>query len=1419
VTNFGRAPTQEIALACIEWNAEQKDGCTSSLITGGGCSEENPCISFISDGPRLGYNSTFTHHWFVDVRWQLNTGGTPSLYFQHYKWLEGCDDRESESATFYAPPEKRCINGCEFESSCDGVNGGSRACEADPDTPTLTEYSPNIELCDEPDHDCEETSPGVFDCREPEDDQDCQDAEGNPCYPMTGNKSYLVSDYRSDSLEFHRTYHTAQDRTLFSYLGRGWSHNYAGYIETRDDGLNLITSNGRFHPFFEDGSGRFLSTLSGRRVIDEEGGFWVLKNGSTQKWYSQSTGLLAEIRDLDRPERSVQLLRDSQGQLLQVVDRKGRSLQFAYQNGLLSTVTTPDGVISFAHDSVSGADYELASVTYPDDASESYTYQRMDDRSLLTRVEGPWGGTKGVYAYDERGRVISSAPTETIPGVTLDYLSRNETLVTRPLGEEVLYNWTFFSEGWRGGAAASRVGGTSEFIEYADDSFVRPSAITRDGVRTEYEYDADFREIARREAVGEPEERVMTTSWNDTWFRKATEAAAGLQTDYVYDASGRVTEVIQTDVATGEVRATEYTYCQFVDPAAGCPLEGLLREIEAPGGRTTTFNYYLGNAGDLSYRTGDLSSVVNPVGHEIEYLEYDPSGRPLRIRDADGVETVMTYHARGWLLSRSIGSATTTFSYLPNGLVSRVTQPDGTYLDFEYDVAQRLEAIENALGERIEYDLDAAGNRTAERILDASDTLRHEISRVYDQLGRLDAMINGLSHQTDYDYDAASNLSDVTDPLNNSTGHDYDPLNRLEKTLDALGGETGFNYDESDNLTEVTDPEGLTTSYSYNAFGDLIELDSPDTGVTTYSYDSAGNRTSQTDARGVTATFTYDPLNRLLSAQYSDSSLNVSYFYDEPNSVTGCKSSYPIGRLTRLVDASGTTTWCYDELGNVLVKNQSNASLSVSYTYSAAGRMQTMTLPSGHRVSYKRDADGEISEITVGSKNGARPSAFVSAIERAPFGPVEEIQFGSGSILSFALDANYQVTGVSSEGLDLSFDRDPVGNIVDLLDPVLQSPVEQYDYDNLYRLEEVADAGGAIFESYTYDLIGNRQQKQSASGLETYTYPLDSHRLIEVGPDLRTYDAMGNMLSRQSGSETFTYDQRGRLVQYSGFGQTTNYTHNGLGQRVGKVIQASFPQQASYFLYDESGRLLSEYRPVQMGLGVYPWREYIWTDDRLVGVIDELGNIHEVHTDHLGTPRAVVADDGTLLWTWQFDQNPFGEALPNEDPASTGNLFELNLRFPGQYYDAESGLHYNYFRDYEAGVGRYVQSDPIGLRGGLATYAYSLNSPLHYFDWTGLSPFADNNSPLMNFCLDPVSCYCNAIGGCNGSDFDSGLISCIGKCVANLILSQWNSVWQGPLLKRAGALATHVGKRGLWVMTAVDFARCKSECDSDIACP
>ncbi len=145
---------------------------------------------------------------------------------------------------------------------------------------------------------------------------------------------------------------------------------------------------------------------------------------------------------------------------------------------------------------------------------------------------------------------------------------------------------------------------------------------------------------------------------------------------------------------------------------------------------------------------------------------------------------------------------------------------------------------------------------------------------------------------------------------------------------------------------------------------------------------------------------------------------------------------------------------------------------------------------------------------------------------------------------------------------------------------------------------------------------------------------------------------------------------------------------------------------------DDKHRLLGEYTSRGSAR-----QETVWLGNLPVATVQN-GSVYYIHADHLGTPRVITDNANMELWRWEAD--PFGTTAANEDADGDGHKLTYNLRFPGQYYDEETGRHYNYFRDYDPAVGRYVESDPLGFAGGYNTYTYALNSPLTHLDFLGL---------------------------------------------------------------------------------------------------
>jgi RHS repeat-associated protein len=239
----------------------------------------------------------------------------------------------------------------------------------------------------------------------------------------------------------------------------------------------------------------------------------------------------------------------------------------------------------------------------------------------------------------------------------------------------------------------------------------------------------------------------------------------------------------------------------------------------------------------------------------------------------------------------------------------------------------------------------------------------------------------------------------------------------------------------------------------------------------------------------------------------------------------------------------------------------------------------------------------------------------------------------------------------------------------------------------------------------------------TSSGTASYTYPADSHRLTAVDGAARNHDAAGNTVSLDG--KELVYNDANRMSQVKQGGAVVEaYTYNHRGER---VLRAPTAGEAQITLYDEAGQWLGNYSATGS-----PLQQAIWLGDYPVALINApasgVPELAYVQPDHLGTPRVVIDPvRDVAIWEWSSKSEVFGNQAPNGDPDGDGAVFELALRFPGQQATNASGMFYNYQRDYDSAVGRYSQSDPVGLIGGISTYSYALAHPTLKFDAKGLT--------------------------------------------------------------------------------------------------
>jgi len=1125
----------------------------------------------------------------------------------------------------------------------------------------------------------------------------CCDFNGNPIYPGTGNKREDEIDYVGAGafpLQLKLTYNSAVA------FGNNWLDNWEGPHAVYSHPYTSFPETATFYR--EDGSAfTFTRTGNGPWVSDSDVNY-SLTGGDQNYTLSMPTGadveyygtgnVLTQIRTASGTVK-YQLDWDLSGtpfKLLDVKDAFGHQISYSYlASGAVDKLTDPaGGVVQFAY----GSNGTISSVTFPDMTVRTYVY---NESSLTSGANLPLNLTGIVdesvvryasYGYSAAGTALSSqhaggaglvtASFATEPALHIDasidvpnrikYITTTNVVptgvsVTDTLGQVRHYTYASLN----GGVAVTGADGPC----FANCAQI-PNSQTLDangnvvsktdfnGVITTYAYDTTRNlETSRTEASGTPRARTITTTWSPSFRLPLTITEPNRITSYTYDANGNALTRTVTDAATSTSRTWTYTYNSYG------------QVLTADGPRTdvldkTTYTYYACTSG---YQCGQLNTVTDAAGNVTTYNTYNAHGQRLTITDPNGVVTTLTYDLRLRLASRQVGTELTSFAYYPAGLLQKVTMPDLSYVQYTYDAAHRLTGIADGLGNHITYTLDAMGNRTAEGAYDPSSVLSRAMSRVYSSLNLLSQQIGSAGTAavtTTLGYDSNGNQTAINAPLSRNTVNTYDELNRLSQITDPASGVTHFGYDANDNLTSVQDPTTLSTSYTYTGFGDLLTQVSPQTGTTNNTYDSGGNLATSLDARNKTATYSYDVLNRVAQIAYGDQT--IGYTYD-----TGANGK---GRLTGASDANHSMSWSYDGLGRLTGKTQTvgGVPLSVSYGYTN-GDLATLTTPSGQSVTYSY-TNHLVTSVAV---NGA--SVLASAVYE-PFGPTRGWTWGNGASESRLQDTD--------------------GNPSQISGPDFTS----YALDSAFRITGISNSSNSSLSwTYGYDTLDRLTSGTATNATPAWTYDADGNRQGQIGGTLPTYGASNIALS---------YNNRNRLVSYAGATATT-FAYNALGQRVQKSANGG----TTVFMYDEAGHLLGEYS----GSGALI-QETVWLGALPFATIRPHAgggiDVYYVHADHLGAPRTVTrSSDNAIVWRW--DSDPFGTAPANSNPGSLGT-FVYNLRYPGQYYDSETGLNYNYFRDYDPQMGRYVESDPIGQNGGVNTYAYVSANPLNGIDPRGL---------------------------------------------------------------------------------------------------
>ncbi|MDN5647460.1 MAG: DUF6531 domain-containing protein [Acinetobacter sp.] len=1113
------------------------------------------------------------------------------------------------------------------------------------------------------------------------------DSTSNPIVIATGKKIQQELDFTTSGempLVFIRYYDSFATGTAnFSVNGK-WRHNF--------DYRLAIDPQGKRIRQLPNGENYYLNELT--RIQKSNNEFIVTLPDVGVETYTLNGRLLSKKNAYGI---GWVLSYDENKRLIKVTHTNGKSIKLIWYAGELSEVIDPAGnIYSYHHNYRS-----LYLVSYPKNTgSRTYLYGEngADSYHMLS---GIWINRKPYNSYYFNGnKAVQSGRSD---GTQVDRLTfgDNYTIVTNPLGAVIKYIYTDNKKNKLAKVERSGVNNcpNSSMENTYDNNGYVISTKDWNGVETQYQRDRFGR--VTQETIG-----IQNGNASNAYIKKYS---------YLGETS-LITQIQMLDGSNRLIREETYSYYAANEPAKNrlksfsvcdqhsCRKEQYSYTFHANTMLATMAVTKNGKISRYMYDTaGNLIEFKNALGQTTTYSNYDALGNVGKITSANGQDIQYSYDSRGRVTSEALKNSLaryiqTRYEYgpfgrtktsYPNGMVETTTYNDnGTIASISHGtdgnvISQQNYSYSN-LGvlQRVEY---REGN-----------TVRYARANDQNQLGWITADKGNNGQNIAQEYDGNGNVIKQSNALGQVKTFSYDAMGRLLTEGQPDGSIVRYTWDSLGNLTSVTDPAGNTITYSYNGFGEVLTQKSPATGQTSYTYDNDGNLISLTRADGSVTNYSYDALNRKTQAKtegqvqvwrYDDCTFGIGRLCATSDGVTGkgygyTKSGQLTVQVTKIDGTEYNYYWLYDDYDRVFQEGHELIFNSV-YIYDELNRVK--------EVIFKFDTD---IIITV-----------VSNILYEPYGGVKSWTYGNGLTEKRSYDQDYRLTGIRGNLQNYDYSYNSNDWITQVKDVVDDSKSLSHEYDAMGRLLGSSTNVQAL--RWGYDTGSNRlNQSSNAARYEISAGNQLKSMTTAAGIQSYSYDTLGNLTARTgpvgTANYNYAYDGFGRLKTVKSGESVTRYDYDVDNLRSRKVNGSA----RTDYIYTPDGRLTGE--TWQVGsLG----RFYIWLGGEPIALVTG-GAVHFIHNDHLGRAESITAPNKSVVW--KASNGSFGRTVTNE------TLGVFNLGFPGQYYDAESTLWYNWNRYYDASIGRYTQSDPIGLAGGLNTYAYVGNNPINFVDPKGL---------------------------------------------------------------------------------------------------